>query len=348
MPEGAAGPRSITFSAALNEALREEMRRDDSVLVIGEDVAVWGDGGGVFAVTKGLVDEFGPGRIRDTPVSEQGFVAIGVGAAVTGSRPVVELMYFDFVTLAMEPIVNQAAKLRYMFGGQAKVPLVIRSNIGPAGGKAAQHSQSLETWMMHVPGLKVVVPTTPADAKGLLKTAIRDDNPVVFLEHKALYFKKGPVEEDAEPIPFGKASVRRTGGDATVVATQVMLGHALAAAEELAGQGIELEVIDPRTLVPLDIETIVESVTRTNRLLVCHEAVERCGWASEVAMQVMELAFDELDAPVARVCGANVPIPYAESLENAVVPGREQIVAAVHRLLERAESPGAAAFSAAG
>jgi pyruvate dehydrogenase E1 component beta subunit len=237
--------------------------------------------------------------------------------------------------MAMDPLVNQAAKLRYMFGGQVHVPMVLRSNIGPSGGKAAQHSQSLETWMMHVPGLKVVLPTTPYDAKGMLKSAIRDGNPVIFLEHKLLYFQKGEVPEGEYHVPLGKASVRRHGRDATIVATQWMLQLALRVADRLAGEGIELEVIDLRSLVPLDIDTIVESVSRTNRLLVCHEAVERAGWAAEVAMQVMERAFDELDAPIARVCAKNVPVPFSKPLEDAVVPGEDDIDAAVRKLLGR-------------
>jgi pyruvate dehydrogenase E1 component beta subunit len=335
----AEGPRTITYSQALNEALRLEMAADPTVFVMGEDIAVWGDGGGVFGVTKGLVDEFGPERVRDTPVSEQGIVGLGVGAAVTGMRPVVELMYFDFVTLAMEPLVNQAAKLRYMFGGQARVPLVVRSNVGASGGKAAQHSQSLETWVAHVPGLKVVLPGTPVDAKGLLTTAIRDEGPVVFLEHKLLYFKKGEVAEDQYSIPFGQAVVRRPGRDVTVVAFQTMAELALAAADELAGEGIEVEVVDPRTLVPLDVETIVDSVKGTGRLLICHEAAERCGWAGEVAMQVMAEAFDFLDAPIGRVCGANVPIPYSASLEPEVLPSREQLLRRIRDLLEGVAIP---------
>jgi pyruvate dehydrogenase E1 component beta subunit len=246
-------------------------------------------------------------------------------------------MYFDFVTLAMEPLVNQAAKLRYMSGGQAAVPLVLRSNVGASGGKAAQHSQSLESWIMHMPGLKLVVPSTPSDAKGLLKTAIRDDDPVVFLEHKLLYFTKGPVPSGEHIVPFGHAAVRRSGMHVTVVATHMMLTHALAAAEELAAEGIELEVIDPRTLVPLDLETIVDSVRRTGRLVVCHEAVERCGWSAEIAAQVAQEAFDFLDAPVTRVCGANVPVPYSDPLERAVIPGRAEIVAAVRGVLRGAD-----------
>jgi pyruvate/2-oxoglutarate/acetoin dehydrogenase E1 component len=326
--------RTLTYSAALNEALAEEMRRDESVFVFGEDVAVWGDGGGVFAVTKGLVDEFGSARVRDTPISEEGIVAMAVGAAITGCRPVVELMYADFITLAMEPLVNQAAKLRYMLGGQVTVPLVLRTNLGASGGKAAQHSQSLESWVVHVPGLLVAVPSTPADAKGLLKTAIRDENPVVFFEHKLLYFKKGEVPAGEHLVPFGKGVVRRPGRDVTVVATQATLIEALAAAGELAADGIELEVIDPRTLVPLDIDLIVGSVERTTRLLICHEAVERGGWAGEVAMQVMGRAFDALDAPIGRVCGANVPVPYSAALEQLVIPTRTDIASASRELLD--------------
>jgi pyruvate/2-oxoglutarate/acetoin dehydrogenase E1 component len=346
MPEQGEGPeRLLTYSAALNEALREEMRRDAAVFVMGEDVAVWGSGGGVFGVTKQLIDEFGAERVRDTPISEEAIVAIGTGAAATGMRPVVELMYFDFVTLAMEPLVNQAAKLRYMFGGQAKVPLVVRSNIGASGGKAAQHSQSLESWMIHVPGLQVVVPTTPYDATGLLKTAIRNDNPDVFLEHKLLYFTKGHVPEEDYVVPFGSAVIRRRGRHVTLVAVQVMQQRALEAAEILAGEGIEVEIIDPLTLVPLDIETILESVARTSRLIICHEAVERGGWAGEIAMQVMERGFDLLDAPIARVCGANVPVPYSAPLEQAVIPQVDDIAAAVRRVVEGAPIGSAAAAS---
>jgi len=322
-----------TYAQALNDALREEMLRDDRVVVLGEDVCVWGDGGGVFAVTRGLHEEFGPIRVRDTPISEEGIVGVSVGAALTGLRPVVELMYFDFVTLAMEPLVNQAAKLRYMFGGQASVPLVLRSNVGASGGKAAQHSQSFESWFLHVPGLKVVVPSTPCDAKGLLKTAIRDDNPVIFLEHKMLYPMRGEVPDEEYVIPLGQAVVRRPGRHATVVATHTMLIKTLAVADRLAREGIELEVIDPRTLVPLDVETIVESVRKTTRLLVCHEAVERGGWAAEVAMSVMPHVFDYLDAPIARVGAANVPIPFSEPLERAVLPDETDIERAVRGLL---------------
>ena len=325
--------RVITYSAALNDCLRQEMSQDPTIFVMGEEIGVWGDGGGVFGVTKGLVNEFGRERVRDTPISEEAIVAVAVGAAATGMRPVAELMYGDFLPLAMEPLVNQAAKLRYMFGGQAQVPMVLRTNVGAGGGKAAQHSQSLETWIMHVPGIKLVMPTTPYDAKGLLKTAIRDNNPVVFLEHKLLYFTKGVVPVEEYEIPFGMAEIRRHGKHVTVVAMQAMQLLALSAAEKLAEEGIEVEIIDPRTLVPLDIETIVDSVRRTNRLVICHEAVERAGWAGEVAMQVMERAFDDLDAPIIRVCGKNVPIPYSATLENVVIPKEEDLAAAIRRLL---------------
>ena len=323
----------MTYSEALNLALREEMRRDPTVFVMGEDVAVWGDRGGVFGVTRGLVEEFGAARVRDTPINEEAIAGAAVGAALTGMRPVVEIMYSDFLTLTMEPLVNQAAKLRYMFGGQATVPLVVRTNLGASGGKAAQHSQSLETWMMHVPGLKVVLPSTPADARALLKTAIRDEDPVIFFEHKLLYFQKGEVPEAENLLEFGMAAVRREGRHATVVAAQAMLNLVLEVAERLALEGIEIEVIDPRTLVPLDIETIVTSVRKTNRLLVCHEATERAGWAAEVAMQVSELAFDDLDAPVARVCGANVPVPYSTPMEEVVIPDQGRIERALRLLL---------------
>src|SRR5215212_9976929 len=258
--------RELTYAEALNEALREEMRRDPTVFVFGEDVAVWG-GGGIFGVTKGLVDEFGLERVRDTPISEEAIAALAVGAAATGTRPVGEIMYADFLGLSMEPITNQAAKMRYMFGGKITLPMVIRAQQGGGRGNAAQHSQSLEAWFAHIPGLKVVTPSTPADAKGLLKTAIRDDNPVIFLEHKVLYFTKGPVPAEEYTIPLGVADVKREGTDVTVVGLQVLVNYALEAAEELAGEGISVEVIDPRTVSPLDIDKIINSVKKTGRLV---------------------------------------------------------------------------------
>ncbi len=326
--------RVLTYAEALNEALREEMRRDTTVFVMGEDVAGWG-GGGVFGVTKGLADEFGAERVRDTPISEEAIAAVAVGAAATGSRPVAEIMYVDFIGLAMEPIVNQAAKLRYMFGGKAKVPMVIRAQEGAGRGNAAQHSQSLEAWFCHIPGLKVVTPSTPADAKGLLKTAIRDDNPVIFLEHKVLYFTKGPIPSGDVSIPFGIADVKRQGKHVTVVSIHTMVGKALQAAEQLAEEGIELEVIDPRTLVPLDEQTIVDSVKKTGRLIVSHEAYTRGGYGGEIITRVVEAAFDYLDAPPLRVCARDVPVPYAAALETAALPQVDDLVIAARALVNK-------------
>jgi acetoin:2,6-dichlorophenolindophenol oxidoreductase subunit beta len=331
-PSSAAVGRSLTYAEALNEALREEMRRDPRVFVMGEDVAVWG-GGGIFGVTKGLVDEFGPQRVRDTPISEEAIAALAVGAAVGGARPVAEFMYADFMALAMEPIVNQAAKIRYMFGGKARVPVVFRAQEGAGRGNAAQHSQSLEAWFCHIPGLKVVTPSGPADAKGLLVSAIRDDNPVVFLEHKALYNVRGPVPAGEFTIPLGVADCKREGRHATFVGIHTMVHKALAAAETLAQDGIELEVIDPRTLAPFDLDAVVASVRKTGRLVVGHEAYERCGIGAEIIAGVVAAAFDALDAPPARVCGKDVPVPYNERLERAAIPQPEDIVAAVRRLV---------------
>jgi len=326
--------REITYAQALNEALVEEMRRDRSVFVMGEDVAIWG-GGGIFGVTKGLIEEFGPERVRDTPISEQGIVALAVGAAATGSRPVAEIMYVDFMGLAMEPITNQAAKLRYMFGGKAKVPMVVRAQEGAGRGNAAQHSQSLEAWFCHIPGLKVVTPSTPADAKGLLKSAIRDDNPVIFLEHKALYFSKGHVPDGEHLVPLGSADVKRQGRHVTFVGIHATVHKALQAADQLAEEGIELEVIDPRTLVPLDVDTIVESVKKTGRLIVSHEAYTRGGYGAEIVTRVVESAFDYLDAPPVRVCARDVPVPYAASLETAALPQADDIAAAARALVSK-------------
>ncbi len=330
--EPTTGTRTLTYAEALNEALREEMRRDPTVFVMGEDVAVWG-GGGVFGVTKGLVEEFGPERVRDTPISEEIIAAAAVGAAATGTRPVAEIMYVDFIGLSMEPIVNQAAKMRYMFGGKIALPMVIRAQEGAGRGNAAQHSQSLEAWFAHIPGLKVVVPSTPADAKGLLKTAIRDDNPVIFLEHKVLYFTKGEVPAEEYTLPFGKADVKREGTDVTVVGIHTQVLEALAAAETLASEGIDVEVIDPRTVSPLDIDTIVDSVKKTGRLVVSHQAYEQGGIGGEIVARVVDAAFDYLDAPPQRVCGKNVPIPYAQTLERVALPWSDDIVAAIRRVM---------------
>jgi pyruvate dehydrogenase E1 component beta subunit len=333
--EAPAATRVLTYAEALNEALREEMRRDPTVFVMGEDVAVWG-GGGIFGVTKGLVEEFGTERVRDTPISEEAIAAVAVGAAATGSRPVAEIMYVDFIGLAMEPIVNQAAKLRYMFGGKARVPMVIRAQEGAGRGNAAQHSQSLEAWFCHIPGLKVVTPSTPADAKGLLKSAIRDDNPVIFLEHKVLYFSKGSVPSDAEfTVPLGVADVKRVGSDVTIVGIHTMVGKALEAAERLEADGISVEVIDPRTLVPLDEAAIIESVKKTGRLIVSHEAYTRSGYGAEIVARVVEAAFDYLDAPPLRICARDVPVPYSAVLETAALPQVDDLVNAARALVRK-------------
>jgi pyruvate/2-oxoglutarate/acetoin dehydrogenase E1 component len=306
------------------------MERDPHVFILGEDV---GRHGGVFTVTKGLIDQFGGERVRNTPISECAIVGAALGAAVVGCRPVAEIMYVDFMTIAMEMIVNQAAKIRYMFGGKAKVPMVVRTQGGGGRGNAAQHSQSLEAWFVHVPGLKVVMPATPYDAKGLLKSAIRDDNPVIFLENKNLYFRKGPVPEGEYTIPLGVADIKRPGSDVTVVATSRMVGEALAAAEVLAESGIDVEVIDPRTLAPLDMGTIIASVKKTHRAVIVHEACTTCGIGAEIGMRIMEEAFDYLDAPVKRVAAVDVPVPYNRILEDAALPNVEDIIRGVREVL---------------
>ncbi len=323
--------RIITYRDALREALREEMRRDERVFLMGEDIA--DPFGSAYKVTLGLSPEFGLERVRQTPISELGFVGAGVGAALTGMRPVVELMYIDFSTLAMDQIVNQAAKIRYMSGGQAKVPLVIRTQGGMGRSSAAHHAQSLEAWFVHVPGLLVAMPSTPYDAKGLLKTAIRLDDPVIFIEHKLLYNTEGPVPEEEYTIPFGVADVKREGTDCTVVATSRTVLMALKAAEILEKEGISVEVVDPRTLFPLDIETIIQSVKKTSRLVVAHEAPERCGFGAEVVAQIAEKAFAYLDAPIQRVCGPSVPAPFARHLENSIIVDEQKIADRVRRLV---------------
>ena len=318
--------RKITYGQAISEALHEEMIRDTSVIILGEDMGVMGS---VFGLTKGFMKEFGEHRVIDTPISEAGFTGMAVGAAIRGMRPIVEIMYVDFTPICLDPIVNQAAKMRYMTGGQVKVPLVIRAPGGAGRRNAAQHSQSLETLFTHIPGLKVAVPATPYDAKGLLKTAIRDDDPVVFLEHKLLYAQKGEVPEEEYLLPFGKADIKRSGSDVTIIAYSRQVLFALAAAEELAKQGVDAEVIDLRTLVPLDWETIEASVKKTHKVVVVQEAVKRNGYAGEIATQIMENAFDELDAPVKRVAGLNVVIPFSPGLEDYVYPQVNDIVAGV-------------------
>ncbi len=327
--------RLLTFPQAIAEALDQEMARDETVIVMGEDVAATG---GIFQATAGLLERYGADRVRDTPISEATFVGCGVGAAIAGLRPVVELQIFDFVALAMDMLVNQAAKFRYMLGGGPKVPLVVR---GPQGGGirlAAQHSQSLEAWFVHVPGLVVVAPSTPADAKGLLIAAIRDDNPVIFLESKLLYLApSAPVPQADYAIPIGSAIVRREGSDVTIVATMAMVPRALAAAEQLAREGISVEVIDPRTLRPLDERSILASVRKTNRLVVAHEAWTQGGIGGEIAALVMEKAFDWLDAPVVRIGAPPVPMPYNDELERFVIPSQARIANAVREVMHGAK-----------
>lgn len=318
--------REIEYREAIREAVIEEMDRDKSVFLIGEDIGVYG---GAFRAYKGLLEKYGPERVVNTPISEIGIVGAGVGAALTGQRPIVEIMFIDFTTLAMDQIVNQAAKIRYMTGDSLNVPMVIRTQGGAGRGVAAQHSQSLEAWFYHVPGLKVVMPATSYDVKGLLKTAIRDDNPVVFLEHKMIYLLKGEVPEEEYTIPFGEADIKREGSDITIVAYSNMLFKSLEAAKELEKDGISCEVVDPRTLVPLDIDTIIDSVKKTGRLVVVTEACKRGSVASDISAKVTEKAFDWLDAPVKIVAGLNTPIPYNSTLEQASIPHTKDIVAAV-------------------
>ena len=320
-----------TYRQAIHDAMVEEMRRDDRVFLIGEDIGTYG---GAFGVSAGMLDEFGPERIRQTPISEEAIVGAAAGAAMVGMRPIAELMFMDFIMLAMEPLVNQAAKARYMFGGKATVPMVVRMPSGSGTGAAAQHSQSLETILMHIPGLKVVAPSTPYDAKGLLLSSIRDPNPVCFIEHKLLYKSKGEVPEEEYSIPLGVADIKREGTDITVVASQIMVHKSLAAAEELAKDGISVEVIDPRTLRPLDVDTIAKSVKKTGRLLVVHEAVKTAGWAGEVMASISETpAWDYLDAPMRRLAGKDVPIPYNPKLEAAAVPQEEDILQEIRSII---------------
>jgi pyruvate/2-oxoglutarate/acetoin dehydrogenase E1 component len=328
MPE----TRNLTIVEAIREALGEEMGRDPMVFLMGEDI---GRAGGVFMVTKGLIDEFGPDRVMDTPISEAGMVAIAVGAAMTGMRPVVEIMFCDLLTLAMDQIANQAAKLHYMTGGQARVPLVVRTTTGAGRGAAAQHSQSLQAWVAHMPGLKVVMPSTPYDAKGLLKSAIRDDNPVVFMEDKMSYGLQGAVPSEEYVIPLGVADVKRTGDDVTLVATSSMVQVALQAAELLCKEGISAELIDPRTLKPLDKETILASVKKTGRAVVIDEGYREYGVTAEIAATIADEAFDNLDAPVKRIGAMDVPVPMVPVLERETVPNERQVVETVKGLLGR-------------
>jgi len=320
----------MTYREALNAALREEMRRDPRVFVIGEEVGLYD---GAYKVTQGLLKEFGPRRVVDTPICESGFTGVGIGAAMTGLRPVVEMMTFNFSLVAIDQIVNTAAKLHYMSGGQFNLPMVIRGPGGPAAQLAAQHSQSMEAYYYHVPGLKVVRPSTPMDAKGLLKSSIRDENPVIFIESETLYHLKGEVPEDPDfLIPLGQALVRREGTDVTVVAYMGMMYRALEAAEELAKDGISVEVVDPRTLRPMDTETIIGSVRKTHRAVVVEAGAGFAGMGSEIAAFITEQAFDDLDAPVERVTGANAPMPYARNLEKLKTPTKDKIIAAARRV----------------
>jgi pyruvate/2-oxoglutarate/acetoin dehydrogenase E1 component len=323
--------REIKYREAISEALREEMIRDKTVFVMGEDV---GQFGGVFQATATLYKDFGASRVLDTPISEAAIVGAALGSALAGLRPVAEIMFVDFTSIAMDQIANQCAKFHFMTGGQAIIPLVIRTQGGVGIGDAAQHSQSLEAWHAHIPGLKVVMPSTPADAKGLLKASIRDDNPVIFIEHKMLYLNEGPVPEDDDyMIPIGKADIKREGEDVTIIAWSKMVVDSLEAADDLEKEGIQAEVVDLRTLNPLDLETILTSVKKTSRVVIVHEACKTGGFGGEVAALIMENAFDYLDAPVERVTGLDTPIPYAEPLYRAVIPNPDWIVKGVKKIL---------------
>lgn len=327
MPEN--NGRELTLGQAIREALAEEMRRDSRVLVLGEDIA---EAGHPFKVLTGLVDEFGPERVLDTPISEAGFTGLAVGAAMTGLRPVVDIMFGDFITLTMDQMVNQAAKVHYMSGGKWKVPLVLRTTLGATRRSAAQHSQSLHAWFCHIPGLKVVLPSTPYDAKGLLKTAIRDENPVAFFEDKMMYRLKGPVPEGEYTIPFGVADIKRPGEDVTIVATSSMVQVALGGAKLLEDAGISAEVIDPRTLWPLDEQTLIESARKTARVIVMDEGYGRYGVGAEIASVIAEGAFFYLEAPVKRLGAMHVPIPFSPPLEDATVPTEQSVFEAAKAL----------------
>jgi pyruvate dehydrogenase E1 component beta subunit len=322
----------LSYREAVRDALATAMRKDDDVFIMGEDIA---EMGGSMGVTQGLLDEFGPERVRNTPISEMAIVGAGIGAAMQGMRPVVEIMYEDFLTLSAEQIVNQAAKHRYMSGGQLKVPLTIRTQGGAGWSPGAQHAQQLESWFVHIPGLKVVFASTPTDVRGLLYSAIYEDNPVVFFEHRTLYGLKEEMPDEVEPIPLGEGRVIREGQDVTVVATGRLVHEALDAASHLEEQGVSVEIVDPRTLQPLDEETIVESVKKTSRCVVAHEAVTRMGFGAEVAAVVQQQAFDWLDAPIERVGAKFTPIPFAPVMEEFVVPHAKDVVEAVQRTVAR-------------
>jgi pyruvate dehydrogenase E1 component beta subunit len=322
--------REITYGEALNEALRICMQEDDRVVLLGEDIGCYG---GIFQVTKGLQQEFGPDRVVDTPISEAGFVGASVGAALTGMRPVTEIMFIDFTTVCMDMIVNQMAKMHYMFGGKGRVPMVLRINIGAGRGTAAQHSQSFHSFFMHTPGLYVAVPATPYDAKGLLIEAVRNDNPVVFVEHKRLYATKGPVPEESYRIPFGQAKIRREGKDISLVATHALVHSALEAAEEAARTGIDVEVVDLRTLTPLDKDAFLNSIKKTGRLLVADEDNKTCGVAAEISAIVAEEAIFYLKAPILRNCSPDTPVPFSPPLEKGYMFGADRLLESIHRLM---------------
>lgn len=322
--------REITYLEAVREAMVQEMRRDPNVFLLGEDIGVYG---GAFGVSKGMIEEFGPERVRDTPISEAAIAGAATGAALMGMRPIMEIMFMDFITISMNQLVNQAAKMRFMFGGKASVPMVVRAPYGSGTGAAAQHCQSLEMWFISTPGIKVVAPSTPYDVKGLLLTAIRDNNPVIFMEHKLLYRMKGFVPEEQYGIPLGKAEIKRQGKDLTIVTYGVMVQRSIEAAEILSKEDIDIEIVDPRTLKPLDVDTINQSVTKTGRLLIVHEAPLTGGFGAEVSAVVSGGdAFDRLDAPIVRLAGKDTPIPYNRNLEKATVPQVEEIVAAARSL----------------
>lgn len=325
--------RKITYLQAIAEAMKEEMYRDEKVFIMGEDIGLYG---GCFGVTRGFYEEFGPERILETPISEPGFIGAGVGAALLGERPIVEIMFSDFVALGADQIVNHAAKMRFMTGGQVTIPMVLRTPAGSGTGAAAQHSQSLEAWFAHVPGLKVVMPATPYDAKGLLKAAIRDENPVIFFENKLLYRASGEVPEEEYVLPIGKADVKKTGKDITIVTYSRMLQRTLDAAVKLEGEGISAEVIDLRTVAPLDMDTIISSVKKTNRLMIVHEACKTGGIGGEIAASITESdAFYYLDSKIIRLGGEDMPIPYTPNLEKQIVPSEDQIIVHARQLVNK-------------
>lgn len=321
--------RELTYAQAINEALMQNLERDERVFLMGEDIGKYG---GIFQATAGLLDKYGSGRVIDTPISESGFVGAAIGAALTGMRPVVEIMFIDFTTVAMDMIVNQMAKIHYMFGGKGKIPLVLRTNIGAGRGAAAQHSQSFHAFFVHIPGLKVITPSTPYDAKGLMNTAIQDEDPVLFIEHKKLYAIKGEVPEEYYTLPFGKADLKKEGKDITIVATHAMVSRSLSVAEEFSREGIEIEVVDPRTLRPLDKDSILRSVKKTGRLIVADEGPVTCGVSAEVSAMVAEQAVEYLQAPILRVGSPDTPVPFSPPLEKIYIPDEEDVREAVQRM----------------